>query len=54
VIENRDMVLNIALQVSLLSHKQGVKYLFKANFDKPTAAPANHSASPAPMMNRAS
>ena len=34
VIENRDLVFQVADQVSSLCHRLGVDYVFKASFDK--------------------
>jgi len=48
VIENRDLVLDIAEQVSNLCRKKGITYIFKASFDKANRSSGKSFRGPGP------
>jgi len=48
VIENRDLVLRVAEQVSALCQKLGIRYVFKASFDKANRSSGHSFRGPGP------
>jgi len=49
VIENRDLVLRVAEQVSALCQKLGIRYVFKASFDKANRSSGQSFRGPGPQ-----